>query len=135
MEWGILREFIDQWIKIWVNSRASRARWCSAFAGPRRERKGFLVAFDVRFRSYSARRCCIINSSAWGITQRLSASVRKWGWQGAGEHRLSAIGRRLRRFQAVSDKFGTKNLKSHLPAVFYKFMTPTLKLDIKFWNL
>ena len=34
--------------------------------------------------------------------------------------------------QAVSDKFGTKNLKSHLPAVFSKFMTPTLKLDIKF---
>ena len=34
--------------------------------------------------------------------------------------------------QAVSDKFGTKNPKSHLPAVFSKFMTPTLKLDIKF---
>ena len=34
--------------------------------------------------------------------------------------------------RAVSDKFGTKNLKSHLPAVFSKFMTPTLKLDIKF---
>ena len=34
--------------------------------------------------------------------------------------------------RAVSDKFGTKNLKSHLPALFSKFMTPTLKLDIKF---
>ena len=34
--------------------------------------------------------------------------------------------------RAVSDKFGTKNMKSHLPAVFSKFMTPTLKLDIKF---
>ena len=34
--------------------------------------------------------------------------------------------------RAVSDKFGTINLKSHLPTVFSKFMTPTLKLDIKF---
>ena len=46
------------------NSRASRARWFWAFAEPRRERKGFLVAFDVRSRSYSTRRCCTINSSA-----------------------------------------------------------------------
>ena len=30
------------------NSHASRARWFRAFAGSRRERKGFLVAFDVR---------------------------------------------------------------------------------------
>ena len=32
----------------------------------------------------------------------------------------------------VSDKFGTQNLKIHLPALFSKFMTPTLKLDIEF---
>ena len=46
------------------NPRASRARWFRAFAGPRRERKGFLVAFNIRSRSYSTRRSCTINSSA-----------------------------------------------------------------------
>ena len=46
------------------NSRASRARWFRAFAGPRRERKGFLVAFDVRSRFYSKRRGFTINSTA-----------------------------------------------------------------------
>ena len=45
------------------DSRALRARWCRAFAGPGRERKGFLVAFDVRSRSYT-RSCYTINSSA-----------------------------------------------------------------------
>ena len=47
-----------------LNSCALRARWFKVFAGPRRERKGFLVAFDIRSRSYSTRRCCTINSSA-----------------------------------------------------------------------
>ena len=46
--------------------------------------------------------------------------------------RFVAFGYHQYEEQAVSDKFRTKNLKSHLPAVFYKFMTPTLKLDIKF---
>ena len=54
-----------------------------------------------------------LKTPSWGITQRLSASVRKPGWQGAGAHRLSAIGRRPRRFLAASDKFGTKNLNLH----------------------
>ena len=50
------------------------------------------------------------------------------GWS----NRLSGIGRRLRRFQAASDKFGAKNLKSHLPAVFFKFMNPTPNFVIKY---
>ena len=40
-----------------LNSCALRARWFRVFARPRRERKGFLVAFDVRSRSYRMR-CC-----------------------------------------------------------------------------
>ena len=42
------------------NSRASRARKCRTFAGPRRERKGFLVEFDVRSHSYSTRHATLL---------------------------------------------------------------------------
>ena len=43
------------------------------------------------------------------VSTRSEARITR-GWS----NRLSGIGRRLRRFQAASDKFGAKNLKSHL---------------------
>ena len=45
-------------------TRAFGARWCRAFAVPRRERKGFLVAINGRTSSYRTRRYFNINSSA-----------------------------------------------------------------------
>ena len=46
-----------------LETRAFGARWCRAFAGPRREWKGFLVPYDGRTSSYLTRRFCTINSS------------------------------------------------------------------------
>ena len=125
-----------------VNARFARLL-VKGFRWSPKEKKGFLVLFDVRSRSYTTRRCCTINTSArfphtnaqntklghysTAVSTRSEARMTR-GWS----NRLSAIGSRLRRFQAASDKFVTKNLKSHLPAVFSNFMTPTPKLDIKF---
>ena len=100
----------------------------SALAGlelsldPRRERKGFLVAFGGRTSSYRTRRFYTINSKTHFRSHKHSKHQLRALLNG------SAIGRRLRRFRPGSEKFGT----SHLPAAFSKFMTPIPKFDIKF---
>ena len=102
------------------------------------------MAFDVRSRFYSTGRCCTLivvfvaahtnaqntklGHYSTAVSIRSEARMTR-GWSTSTvSNREAASPLSL----AVSDKFGTKNLKSHLPAVFSKFMTPTLKLDIKF---